>query len=364
MEQIDTYMLTTLLSASVILVIGICLLVISIPKEPGLRNYRISRWFLAGAYLILAAVGLWEVFNGGGPDPFQELMVFTLVAASFQAVLFTFSLITLIDMRYMTARRLWANIIPISLLSATLLIVFFTASEQVFYPVFYTLAGLYGLQLVYYITLFLRKHKRYQGKLDNFFSGNEYRRLRWIKTVFWLAVVVSVTALMSLFVSVGAYIVFTVGYTLFYICFAVKYINYVNQFYRFAAVVDVEPESETRSDEATNTTIRAAVERWTEQKQFLCQGITLAGLAQELNTNQFYLSRFINSEYGQNFRSWINSLRVWESIRLMEQDETLSITEIAERVGLHSLSTFYRQFSSVTGMPPSEYRKNMGKSRK
>ena len=53
MIQYSPYMLTTLLSAVVILIIGICLLVVAVQREAELKNYRIARRFLAGAYVVL-----------------------------------------------------------------------------------------------------------------------------------------------------------------------------------------------------------------------------------------------------------------------------------------------------------------------
>lgn len=90
-------MLTTLLTSLIVLVMGVCLLVVSVPREPELRNYRIARRFLAGAYIILGGFGQWEVIGNLEPADRLPVMAFTVIAASFQALLFTFSIITLIN---------------------------------------------------------------------------------------------------------------------------------------------------------------------------------------------------------------------------------------------------------------------------
>ena len=99
MFQLTPYILTTLLSAVIILVMGFCLLVVSVPQDAELRNYRISRRFLAVAYIVLSSVGFWETFgeSGAGEDR-SVVMACTLIAASFQALLFTFSITTLMIM--------------------------------------------------------------------------------------------------------------------------------------------------------------------------------------------------------------------------------------------------------------------------
>lgn len=359
MPEFDTYHLTTLLSSVVILVMGICLLVVSVPKEPELRNYRISRRFLAAAYVFLSAVGLSEVFGDNGAEGQSLVMAFTVIAASYQALLFTFSLITLINFGYLTSRRVWTNVIPISLLSAILLIFLFGASEKAFDISFYIALSAYCGQLVFYVTRFSREYERYRRKLDNFFSENEERRMAWIKRSFYMATGVGALAVAALFVNTLTYTIFTAAYTVFYIYFAVKYINYVNQFHRIAPVMVVQQVEEVGNNAAMPEDLPRMITKWIATKGFLSPGITLESLARDVNTNQSYLSRFINFEYGQNFRSWINSLRVGESMRLIEERQDLTLDEIAEKIGIPSRSTFYRQFTNVAGMSPAEYRKNI-----
>ena len=359
MIQYSPYMLTTLLSAVVILIIGVYLLVVAVPREGELKNYRIARRFLAGAYIVLSAVGLWEVLGGIESEDRLAVLAFTLTAASLQALLFTFCSITLINLPYMTVRRVYSNVIPIVAVSSVLLAVLFAAPEY-FYPVFYTALALYCLQLVYYIALFVLEYRRYRRRLDNFFSGDEYRRMIWVRNAFCMAACVGVMAIVSLFVSTEVYIAFTVAYTVFYVYFSVKYINYLTLFHRIAPVVVPPPNGTSNGNGISEEHIRQAVGGWIGCKKFLDPDISLESLAKELNTNPTYLSRYINTAYGQNFRSWINSLRIAEAQRLITQEGGLSLAEIGQRVGIPSTSTFYRQFAAVTGMAPTEYCKKFG----
>lgn len=359
MLQFSLYALTSLLSTVIILVMGICLLLVSVLKEPQLRNYRVARRFLGGAYIILSAVGLWEVFGEIDSDGEALVRAFTVIAASFQSMLFTFSIITLINIQYMTALRVWSNLIPISLASGILLAVLFAAPEH-FYTVFYMALTLYCLQLAYYILLFTKEYRRYKYKFDNLFSDNEYRRALWIRRSFYMAAGIGVAAIASLFVSTQVYINFMAAYTIFYIYFAVKFISYVSIFHRIAPVVAAPCNETANGKEIPAQYVHTAVGQWVGNKGFLSQDISLESLAQELNTNPSYLSRYINKEYGQNFRSWINSLRIAEAQRLIAGNTGLSLAEIGENVGIPSSSTFYRQFAAVTGMTPAEYYKAFG----
>lgn len=360
MPHFTLYTLTTLLSAAIILVMGICLLVLFVPRDAELKNYRISRRLLAGAYMVLSSVGLWEVFGETDTGHRPMLMVFTLLTASYQALLFTLSTITLINIQYMTARRVWlGNVLPITSLGVVLFAILGLLPERLFYTLFYVMLGLYCLQLIYYVTVFIREYDRYLRRFDNFFSSDEYRRLRWIRNAFFMAACVGVAAVSSLFVSTLVYTIFTAAYTIFYLYFAVKYINYLTIFHRIAPVIVEHIPITPGGKEATEEFISTALNGWIEHKEFLRQDITLETLANSLATNQTYLSRYINSHYGQNFRSWINSLRIGESMRLLESDTELSLDEIAEQIGIPSRSTFFRQFTSVAGVTPAEYRRKV-----
>lgn len=356
MSHLEPYTLTTLLSSTVTLVMGILLFAVSVPRDPGLKNYRISRWFLTGAYIILSGFGWLEIFGENDMGEPTIVMVFTLIAASYQAMLFTFSTLTLINVGYMTRRVVLRNIIPVTILAVVLLTFLFSMPQQPFYVAFYVMAGLYCLQIVYYIVLFRGEYRKYRWRFDNFFSGDEYRRLIWIRNAFYMAACVGVIAVVSLFVNILLYTIFTGAYTLFYIYFAVKFINYVTIFHRIAPVVDTSKETTSRNY-SDNQIIPAAIECWINTKGFVQQDITLESLAIELCTNQSYLSRYINAQFGQNFKAWINSLRIGEAQRLLDDQHDLSLTEVAEQSGIPSNSTFYRNFVTVTGMTPAEYRR-------
>jgi AraC-like DNA-binding protein len=296
---------------------------------------------------------MYEVFGGSSSDGRLFLMASTLIAAMFQALLFTLSLITLTDAGFVNRRRVLCSIAPISVLSGVLFVVLLSNPEA-FMPVLYVVAGLYCLQLVYYVVLFERRYARYRRRFDNFFAGEEYRRSRWIRNAFYMSACVGIAALAATFVNTTLYIVFTATYTVFYIYFAVRIVNYVHLFHRIAPVV-AAPDYETEEDRGEQ--IDSLIEEWIERKGFIASEITLDGLAGEFSTNSAYLSRHINGRYGQNFRSWVGSLRIGEAVRLMNERPDTPLVEIAEQSGIPNTSSFYRQFSAVVGLTPAEYRK-------
>lgn len=79
-----------------------------------------------------------------------------------------------------------------------------------------------------------------------------------------------------------------------------------------------------------------------------------------VGTNTSYVSQIINSEYGKNFRTLINELRVREAQRRIVDTKKyghLTIQAIGESVGFSSQTTFNRTFKRITGITPSVYQK-------
>ena len=86
------------------------------------------------------------------------------------------------------------------------------------------------------------------------------------------------------------------------------------------------------------------------RKRYVRPGLSLESLAREVGCNRSYLSRYVNSELGLNFKSWIRALRIAESQRLLlEHPGASAPREVGEMVGIHGRSTFFAQFSGSDG---------------
>lgn len=344
----DPYFIISLLSAIVVLTMGVCLFTVSMPSGPQLHNYRLSRRLLGTAYIFLAGIHFAGVFIN------SDIHVSTIVA-SFQALMFTYALIVLINNRFVTRRRLLTQLSIIIALAAIVLADIFAFPEPI--PlVEYAIHAIYASLYVHYVWIFFREYRNYMHRADNFYSGDEYKRLRWVIEVFIMAAVVGIFG--GVLKQNNIYfLIFIVGYTVLYFYLAIRYVNYVGQFYRMAPVV-AEPQERKRCKDDRNVKGPEALAQWVEHKEYLRPDITLETLADELCVTSSWLSRHINSTYGQNFRSWMASRRVGEAIRLLETRPDLKIDEIQEHVCLSS-SSFFRQFHSATGVTPAEYRSRL-----
>ena len=77
---------------------------------------------------------------------------------------------------------------------------------------------------------------------------------------------------------------------------------------------------------------------------YLDPGLTISMLAERLQTNRTYLSGFINKEYGMNFRSYLNAVRLKELERLksLPSNERVLLRTLVRRAGFGSYGGYLR----------------------
>lgn len=113
------------------------------------------------------------------------------------------------------------------------------------------------------------------------------------------------------------------------------------------------PEPQPRQEKAGNEPDDGIINRILKEKMFLNPTISLASMAERLNTNRTYLSNSIHGHYGQNFSDFINHRRIEYALELMkEEGDGTNIKDIAVRSGYSHLQSFYRNFAQIMDMTP------------
>jgi len=97
-----------------------------------------------------------------------------------------------------------------------------------------------------------------------------------------------------------------------------------------------------------------------EKELFLNPNLTIADVAQESSVSTHQLSQYLNEQMGKSFSVFINEYRIEKAQELLKSDSKFSIEGIGHESGFNSKSTFYTAFKKLTGMTPTEYRKDLG----
>jgi AraC-like DNA-binding protein len=94
------------------------------------------------------------------------------------------------------------------------------------------------------------------------------------------------------------------------------------------------------------------------EKPYLKSDLTIYELAKMLNSNSKYLSVIINTDFNQNFATFINSYRIEEAKELLKEEanEQFTIEAIAKMSGFNSKSSFNNAFKQFQNVTPSQYK--------
>ena len=96
-------------------------------------------------------------------------------------------------------------------------------------------------------------------------------------------------------------------------------------------------------------------------KPYLNPELTITDVALNLNVSVKYLSQVINETLGKNFYDFINSYRIEEAKRQLNEntDSKKTVLEILYESGFNSKSAFNTAFKKQTGFTPTQFRKQV-----
>ncbi|MEO0573045.1 MAG: helix-turn-helix domain-containing protein [Bacteroidota bacterium] len=102
-----------------------------------------------------------------------------------------------------------------------------------------------------------------------------------------------------------------------------------------------------------------------EQRLYTIPELELSHLAKKLDLSNSYLSRIINKYESKNFHDFINTYRVEEVKRKIDDGnyDHLNLLGIALESGFRSKSTFNLAFKKLEGITPAHYKKSKIKSK-
>lgn len=154
-----------------------------------------------------------------------------------------------------------------------------------------------------------------------------------------------------------------VGLSSYYLNFVVINVLIFLKFIFFSSVpsVDEAPTFELKEEkpDLADQHVIANIERvMLDKKYYANPDITLDKLAAEVKLHPRKLSIAIKSHYHLNFYEFINSYRIKEAKRLLEDTSSSNktITDVYFEVGFNSKSVFNSFFKRTVGMTPSQYR--------
>lgn len=334
--------------------LGGAMLFLYMPKDPTLKNYRISRYILGFSFLLMAVYCVIRIFIEQRNIVYQDFWVLLTFSITFAWLNYTSFLFAVNTSKKITRGMLFDGGIPLAIILGIGLIGIYIPSMQHTLEVTFVL--IYLLKSSWMFRTCLKEWKICQ---DEIYNPSETKiDIRWMKAMLVLIYIISLSAIIAFFVP-ELHIIYAPGVVIVFVYLSFKVINSMPK--RMEKIRNAGKEAQ-KADEIIRTTdiadkIGPKVDIWVMEKRYCRTDLTIKEVAQEIGTNQNYLSAYLNRYKNTNFQLWLNTLRIEESKRLMLSDKHLSIEEIGAKVGIPQNYNFSKWFKTITEMTPYQYKK-------
>lgn len=376
-----TYKILMGASAFMVAMLGGMLATTTIQQEEGLEKLRKARNIIVPSYFVLALLSVLCCFTGYDSriEP-----VSTLFVASYQALLFTMSMMVFIrpaEVRWKTVGKQAGGItvVGVILFGGMMFTDYFSGF-------FYVSLAAYIAQLLFYTWKFMQAYRKTVQEVEDYYDDEEESRLTWVKTGFYSALVIGIMAIVIMF-RPGLYMLFVPLYVAFYGFMVMWFINYYHKM-KFAFPVIAVPQDSADAknsictvaavvpeiffEETGNATIasdageettafemkqllKERLQRYIDEKEYCQKDIPSSIVIDSFGINQSFFRQYMKDHYRMDFRPWRKELRLREAARLFTEHPEYSIDKICEMVGYNDSGNFNRDFKKMTGMTPRCY---------
>jgi AraC-like DNA-binding protein len=350
--------------------LALLLAFIPFPKQAQLKAYRIARVGIVLALIQVSVTNLIEVECRPYPFTKHLMQLDTLIVSSFHVFLFMAAIVSMLNTRFYSLLKVINELVPTFVLSVigVGIYLFGHSSAMTWYIRIFTVYYFY--LIIKYSLLYQRVEKTTRLQLDNYYSEDAFRRLRWARLIFFLLMSSCIASGISVFLNVGFSVFFTVYYIVFYAFFTIQYLKYVHLFSEMGdglvatGVVPVrnqhalsDPLPPEKNNHRSYEQLEAAIAEWENEKRYTQAGLTIEQVASQLLTNRTYLSYHMNVYRKETFKEWINRLRIEEAKVLLNDQPEIPVGQVGMLIGIPDKSNFGRQFSRITGTTPQNWRK-------
>ncbi|WNR45754.1 AraC family transcriptional regulator [Paenibacillus roseipurpureus] len=119
---------------------------------------------------------------------------------------------------------------------------------------------------------------------------------------------------------------------------------------RMSSPVFSKPEDDQQVSALVQHSIEYALQHLEEE-------LTLARMAKRFAISEEHLTRSFTREIGTSFHRFLIAARISKSCELMTEKLGMPISDIALQVGYSTLAHYSHMFKQITGMSPTQYRK-------
>lgn len=354
-------------TGTVYFTIALLVALIKTPSQPEYKPYRLAKKLLAGSFASMALnLFLWCIFTNNDWTVFNyNIAVADIILFFLEYMLLCNSYCILLNKDYATKRRVITDLSLWIFTSILSLGALFVKADK--WRVILLVMALVMLlaYIVKFVINFYRQYRHNKIVLENYFSDDMQRFVRWINLSVIMCIISWCIAIMTMFGNIYFNWLYQFYVITLNIYIAVSFINYAERYGDLSKAdsenADCSEEAEltaSASDSVERITLETKIRQWLDTKKYLTEQFTLEDLAITIGTNKNYLSYYINEKFGVSFSSWISDMRIDEAKRLMIANPERKLENIAYSVGFSSASYFSKVFSLHEGVSPTRWRKD------
>lgn len=220
-------------------------------------------------------------------------------------------------------------------------------------------AALFLIEAIRIARIFFRTYHKAVHEIENYYSENTDAFIRWLYRSTLGIVFFGVIGAPMAFApkwAVGIYM--SAGICMFVYIF-LSLLNYSLNCEKVGVAV-TEPSSQVPPDESetiSDDDMGKRLEEWIDNGYYRNAGITMEQLTEYFGMNRNTLSEYFNRTMHVSFRDWITGLRIADAKRMMIDEPSVTMDEVAQRTGFSGKSYFSTVFKRCEKMTPSEWRK-------
>lgn len=208
--------------------------------------------------------------------------------------------------------------------------------------------------LIIYSHLLIYLLKSKLQLINNFLNLPKLQKAKdWLNLLFYGMILIWGIYVLNLFEDNIPYIIGPVLYSL--IIYVITYLAISN---KYLQALSIKYNTSGIGDEEIEHLFSQIENILKEKKLFLNPDISLGMLSKILRVSPQKISLAINSGLGYNFNEYINRQRINQSLEILKnpKSNSLTIASISVDSGFNSLSSFNTSFKKYTGKTPSAYR--------